>query len=197
MYIYKHTMSESEPQTCIPNSNPILKELKIIGDSAQRLNQAITVALKAQKDAAEANAAAEAKAAAEANAAAETPAAKTPPAEPAATDESQYSDFVKNNLGNLDMQFKTKTGSFISLKQIIDMLLNNNSCKLLPESKCKEALQRIIKANSKPEVNNIIKEFTLYPRTIQSAGTRKPRMHKRNKTQRKRSKTIRKKNNRK
>lgn len=106
-------------------------------------------------------------------------------------EEEDESEFVQNNKRT---PFKTVSGRFIFLNQIIDML-KNEKCKLSPE-KCNEALQKIIKANNIKEINDVIKTFKLYPNTIQSAGTRKPRMQRRKKTQRKRSKTIRKIKNR-
>ena len=93
---------------------------------------------------------------------------------------------------DMNLQFKTQNGEQISLERILNML-KNNKCQL-PKPDCDTAVNEINNATSEQDVKNIIGKLKIFKNSIQSGGTRKPRMHRRKKTQRKRSKTIKKKN---
>ena len=93
---------------------------------------------------------------------------------------------------DMNLKFKTPNGAPISLEKILNMLKNANKCQL-SKQECDAAFNEINNATSEQEVKNIIGKLKIYQNSIQNGGTRKPRMHRRKKTQRKRSKTIKKK----
>uniref|UniRef100_A0A6C0M1W0 Uncharacterized protein n=1 Tax=viral metagenome TaxID=1070528 RepID=A0A6C0M1W0_9ZZZZ len=217
----------SEPNTCIINSKKVLNELITMGNAAKRLNQEIMRALEQGAGDAESNVAESSvvvgaggssgadesngkQSVANDNSVAETTVVagaddasksnQSVDVEPAA-ETRDISDDTAIDVDGQRYIYGNIMRAFENMKNGKTKNINN-----LSTEKLDEVYNKLKNAKTTVEVQNILREHNFeiggknptnrfVKRVV--GGTRKPRMHKRNKTQRKRSKTIRKKKNRK